>query len=26
MVAEECRRLGYYEAAAGAYDGTALWK
>lgn len=26
LVIEECRRLGYYEAAAGVYDGTALWK
>lgn len=26
LVIEECRRLGYYEAAMQAYDGTALWK
>ncbi len=25
-VIEECRRLGYYEAAMEVYDGTALWK
>ncbi len=23
---EECKRLGYYEAARMAYDGRALWK
>lgn len=26
LVGEECRRLGYYEAAAGVYDGTSLWR
>lgn len=26
LVIEECKRLGYYEAAAGVYDGTVLWK
>lgn len=26
LVIESCRRLGYYEAAMGAYDGSALWK
>ena len=26
LVIEECKRLGYYEAAMDAYDGTALWK
>lgn len=26
LVLEECRRLGYYEAAMKVYDGTALWK
>ncbi|MDO4269751.1 MAG: GntR family transcriptional regulator [Eubacteriales bacterium] len=26
LVIEACRRLGYYEAAAGVYDGAALWK
>ncbi|PWJ79111.1 UNVERIFIED_CONTAM: DNA-binding GntR family transcriptional regulator [Murimonas intestini] len=26
LVVEECRRLGYYEAAMKVYDGTALWK
>lgn len=26
LVIEECRRLGYYEAAMGVYDGAALWR
>ncbi|WP_308589010.1 hypothetical protein [uncultured Oscillibacter sp.] len=26
LVIESCRRLGYYEAAMGAYDGSALRK
>ncbi len=26
LVIGECKRLGYYEAAMGAYDGSALWK
>ena len=26
MVIEECKRLGYYEAAMEVYDGAALWK
>ncbi|WP_353616489.1 GntR family transcriptional regulator [Clostridium sp. D33t1_170424_F3] len=26
LVIEECKRLGYYEAAMEAYDGSALWK
>lgn len=26
LVTGECKRLGYYEAAMGAYDGSALWK
>lgn len=26
LVVEECKRLGYYEAAMAVYDGTALWK
>ena len=26
LVIEECKRLGYYEAAMEIYDGAALWK
>lgn len=26
LVLEECKRLGYYEAAMRVYDGKALWK
>ncbi len=26
LITEECKRLGYYEAAMRVYDGTALWK
>ena len=26
LVAAECRRLGYWEAAARVYDGEALWR
>lgn len=26
LVLEECRRLGYYEAAMAAYDGSLFWK
>lgn len=26
LITEECRRLGYWDAAARVYDGTALWK
>lgn len=26
LVIEECKSLGYYEAAADVYDGTSLWK
>lgn len=26
LVVEECRRLGYLEAAVAAYDGSQLWK
>ena len=26
LVIEECRRLGYYEAAMELYDGAALWR
>ena len=26
LITEECKRLGYYEAAMQVYDGTALWK
>ena len=26
LVIEECRRLGYYEAAMEVYDGATLWK
>ena len=26
LVIEECKRLGFYEAAVEIYDGSALWK
>lgn len=26
LVASECRRLGYWDAAMGVYDGAALWR
>lgn len=26
LVIRECKRLDYFEAAMGAYDGSALWK
>lgn len=26
VVIQECKRLGYYEAAMEVYDGSALWK
>ena len=26
LVIMECKKLGCYEAAMGAYDGSALWK
>ena len=26
LVIEECKRLGYYDAAMKTYDGSALWK